>query len=423
MGERNPEPDHGGGANVRSVSGLARSGQFLLGVGAMAVAPVVGGILAYRGTGAIGRGELATYVVSATIAAIVAARGIDAALLSHNVVTAPQAELWPLVNRRLAMVAVMEAPVAAAAAGLLIGRFDAAGTVATWLLTLALTDYVLSKALAVRARSTGTVLVIDVSIAVTSIVLSSLVYGTDGPATAYVWAVAAPIVLVLMIARVVSPRRRVFRLGSGSAGVALIYRRAIPLFLSKGLLVTAFRLDRVILVSLAGLGVAGVYAAAIPLAELVGLAPLHLAQISTVELSTEPQRPWWRPVPAMLGIAISGLLTFVVLLGAVPILEFAYDDASAELVRTARILAVASFISGLWRLAESELVARGRSRLTVPPAGCAALVVVVVTVVFAVRWESTAAAVGSLIGYSFALVITLAFSRRERVRAGDRECP
>ncbi len=389
----------------------------------MAVAPVVGGILAYRGTGAIGRGELATYVVSATIAAIVAARGVDAALLSHTLVTGPQAELWPLVNRRLAMVAVIEAPIAAAVAGLLIGRFDATGTVATWLLTLALTDYVLSKALAVRGRSTGTVLVIDVSIAVTSILLSSLVYVTEGPATAYVWAVASPIVLVLMIARAVYPERRAFQLVSGPASAALIYRRAIPLFLSKGLLVTAFRLDRVILVSLAGLGVAGVYAAAIPLAELVGLAPLHLAQISTVELSTHPQRPWWRPVPAILGIAISGLLAFAVLFWAAPILALAYDDSSAELVRTARILAVASFISGLWRLAESELVARGRSRLTVPPAGCAALVVVVVTVVFAVRWESTAAAAGSLIGYSCALAITLAFARRERVRARGRMCP
>ena len=407
---------------VASVAELARSGQFLIGVGAMAVAPVVGGVLAFRGTGAIGRGELATYVVSATIAALIATRGVDAALLSRTVVTAPATELWPLVNRRLIKAAAIEAPAAAVVASLLVGRFDAMGAVAAWLLTLAVLDYLLSKALAVRAQATATVFRLDVSIAATSIALSSLVYAMGGPATAYAWAITAPIVLVMTIARVVHPERRVLRLVSGSAGAAAIYRRALPLFLSKGLLVTAFRLDRLLLVWLAGLSVAGIYAAAIPLAELVGLAPLHLAQISTVELTARPERPWWRPIPALLGIAISGTLMMVVLAGAAPILTLAYGDSSSELVRTVRILAVASFVSGLWRLVEAELVARGQSRLTVPPAGSAAILVVVVTVAFAARWQSTAAAVASLVGYTAALAISIAFSRRERGRAQERSC-
>ncbi len=407
---------------LASVAELARSGQFLIGVGAMAVAPVVGGVLAYRGTGAIGRGELATYVVSATIAALIATRGVDAALLSRTVVTTPDAELWPLVNRRLVKAAAIEAPAAALVGSLLVGRFDAMGAIAAWLLTLAVLDYLLSKALAVRVGATATVFRIDVSIAATSVLLSSLVYATGGPATAYAWAMTAPIVFVMTIARVAQPERRPLRFVSGSAGVADTYRRALPLFLSKGLLVTAFRLDRLILVWLAGLSVAGIYAAAIPLAELVGLAPLHLAQISTVDLTAHPERPWWRPVPALLGMAISGALTMTVLVGASPILALAYGDSSSELVRTVRILAIASFVSGLWRLVDAELVARGKSRLTVPPAGSAAVLVVVVTVAFATRWQSTAAAVASLVGYTCALAVSIALSRRERSRVKERAC-
>lgn len=390
-----------------SVPAVARSGKFLVGVGAMAVAPVVAGILAYRATGAEGRGELAAYVVTATIASILAARGVDAAVLSPRASEAGPATLSAYINRRLISIAVLEAPVAAAVASVLVGGLDAAGVFATWLLAVAASDYTMSKALGVRTGATDVVLSADVGLASVIVGSSLVVYLVDGDASLFALALALSFAAVSVVLRAALPSRRGLTWSRRSTPASDIESRARPLFVSKGLIVVAFRLDRLLLVALVGLSGAGIYAAAIPFAEIVALAPLHLAQMSTVELSQDPGTSWWRTTPAVLGMAISATLAVLVVAFARPILELAYGESGSEFVRTVRVLAVASFVSGLWRLVESGLISAGRSRATVPGAASAAVVVVVLTWALADALQSTAAAVASLAGYLAALVISL----------------
>lgn len=403
--------------------GGSASANIALGSVALAVSPAIGGVLAANRLGVEGRGQLAVALACSSIAAIVGLRGIDIALLS----VLPSIDLeqnegavLKALDQRVARVLVMEGPVAALVYMLVArSKFDLVLVVLVVALTACSCDFLLRRNLALAAGRTDLVVHTDLASAGIGLSAALLVFVLDGTLPQFLAASLVGLATASVLWRF-RQRRKVDRPMSDLSPQE-VRERLAPVarnaFLSRALLTTAFRADRLVLGLVAGPLPVGLYAAAIPLGESASLVPNHLAQLVTVRIARgDRSARWWRCREAQLAIGIVLFGGVVLAVFARQILSLLYGAEFEDGTNTLRLLALASVAGSVWRLAEAELFGRQRTRPAVTASLVAASIVIGITAALANTLGAAAAAVASLIAYVAAVSVVLVALRKERRR-------
>jgi Membrane protein involved in the export of O-antigen and teichoic acid len=387
-----------------------------LGSIALAVAPGVSGVLAARALGPEGRGELAVLLALGTLGGSIGLRGYDTALLARPDPDALSARLQ-LARRRCLLVVPIEGALAAFVAIGVLGSSKLLPGLLACVLAASTVLFLLTRAANLSADRGSVVLASDLTSAIVLLACSALVFLAAGGPAFFVVAAVIGLIAGSLVGSVVPESETggsLQRLGARGELGRDLDEIGRPALLARSFQAAAFRLDRVVLAALAGASAVGIYAAVVPFAEMATIVPLHLSMLVTREMAADPkQQPWHAYRPARVALALAVSSTLVVLLVAERLIEVVYGEQYTEGTSALRILAVASFVSVVWRLVESGLFARGPASGAVMASLVAAVLAVGFTA-FLADWGATGAATASLIGYSAAFVVSTLFARTVR---------
>ena len=163
--------------------------QLAIGTVALAVAPAIAGVLAARSLGPDGRGELAVALAVATIAGSVGMRGYDVAIMSVPRRDLDEGSAIALIGRRARQALVVEGPVAAVVAAMVLWRLPFVLLVSVVAMSSLSSGYLLLRALNIRAARGRRVLLTDCTAA--AVTLCGAVVAADRGAEAGVYVFAA----------------------------------------------------------------------------------------------------------------------------------------------------------------------------------------------------------------------------------------
>ncbi len=387
---------------------------------ALALSPAVAGVLAARSLGPDGRGELAVALAVATIAGSIGMRGFDVAIMSVDRRDLDDRAAVSLIGRRAGRVLVVEGPVAAAVAAIVLRSLPPVLLISVVAMSALSTAFLLLRALNLRSSLNRRVLASDCTVAASSLAAAIVAAARDAPAGGYV--VAACLGLVVGCA-VGLTGREVPAAAHPSTSAEVVSGQQLeqslapvagPAWKARVFQTASFRLDRVVLAAVGGVATAGVYAAVLPIAEMTTIVQLHLTQLVNAQIAdADGGRRWGSLSLSRLAIGSSALLVAAVIVAAPQLIDLIYGPEFAGGVTALRILAVASLISLLWRLAEAELFGRRAPTGAVRATVVAAVLTVGGTALLG-GIGPAAASVASLVGYSAALAVVLVSLREVR---------
>ncbi len=386
--------------------------QLAIGTVALAVAPAIAGVLAARSLGPDGRGELAVALAVATIAGSVGMRGYDVAIMSVPRRDLDEGSAIALIGRRARQALVVEGPVAAVVAAMVLWRLPFVLLVSVVAMSSLSSGYLLLRALNIRAARGRRVLLTDCTAA--AVTLCGAVVAADRGAEAGVYVFAACVGLAAGCFVALSGRNTPANHGTGRRVEHVFAPLAGPAWRARVFQTAAFRLDRVVLAAVGGVATAGVYAAVLPIAEMTTIVQLHMAQIVNARIAdAEGDRRWGSFVIARLAILSSAVLAIAVIVAAPQLIDLVYGPEFASGTAALRILALASVVSLMWRMAEAELFGRRAPSRAVAATLVAAVITVGGTALLG-GIGPAAASVASLLGYSAALAVVVVSLRSVR---------
>jgi O-antigen/teichoic acid export membrane protein len=379
----------------------------------------LGGLLAARLLGPAGRGELAVFVLFATVLSMAAAAGVQfwiarevartRGVLSSRWVAQVHVAVIAVAGAVVALVGVAAVVLedwsspATALAGVAFGTTAAIG-----LTVLALPNgmrkmgvVALATVVAAAVYASVTAILLVVDIASPALILLGGAFGNlCAIALALGWARHAPA-------------------GSGPANHGMTaYRRAVRFGLPAGVgelvLLTMLRVDVLIVALFLPLRAVGLYAVATALTELLWVVPDGVAQVVLPTTARDPDRS--RTVLLLLltiGLTAGGGALLIVV--APELLEIGFGERFVAADAAVPWLVAAAIAGGIWKIVGAEVVARGRTlpRLTSAVVGLVVMVAADVVAVPTLGIEG--AALGSALGYGAAAgVVFVAWTQLRR---------
>jgi len=347
-----------------------------------------------------------------TIAGSIGMRGYDVAIMSIDRGDLDEGAVVALIGRRARQVSVVEGPIAAAVAALVLWQVPVVLLVSVVALSSASTGFLLLRAVNLRVSSGRRVLIADCATAIVTLGGALVAFTRDAGAGGYVAAACLGLVTGCFAALVgrktpVGPAR-------GSEVEQVFSSLAGPAWWARMFQTAAFRLDRVVLAAVGGVATAGVYAAVLPIAEMTTIVQLHMAQLVNAEIADAGGgRRWGSLLISRLAVVSSAMLAAAVIASAPQLIDLIYGPEFAGGATALRILTMASVVSLLWRLAEAELFGRRAPSGAVSATVIAAVLTIGGTALLG-GIGAAAASVASLVGYSAAFAVVLVSLRTVR---------
>lgn len=365
------------------------------------------GVLLARLLGPELRGEYGLLIFASTAASVLATWGIDVWITRAVASRDLSAEVVRSVAWRHLRLVVVVTLLVVPPLTILRVRFGAAEYLATAMMGVATVWSMLRLAFLGGWLRMGRVAAAQVIGAATYLLAVGALAWADRPSVSLVMAAATVSTAVLAIVAGVSLRTPGVDLPGAAREAGRQARRfGRPAMLGEILSISTYRADILLVASLLGARAVGIYLVAATVSEVLWIVPNGVAQALLPRVASDQRSDMTRSI-LILTVAATGTGAALVSIVGGPLIRLFFGQAFAEAAGALPLLCAAAVAFGAWKVVVADLGGRGNTSIRAWSSSLALAVMLAVDVVAIPALGLKGAALGSLVAYVAATIVTI----------------